>query len=473
MAKKKSDWKAEAKKLKGKVEKLRKKLERGVLPAVEERVGAAVEAVSDTAEKVAAGVKKKLNPVSPLAPKGGFPALPRIAGVEYSTVAAGVRYAGRTDVMLARLAPGTTIAGAFTRSATRAASVLDCEAKLKAKTGPKDGAAIVVNSGNANAFTGALGQASVDAVAEAAAKALGVPASRVFTSSTGVIGEPLPHDRIVAKLGELKDGLDSDGIEQAARAIMTTDTFPKGATAEIAGDGGKIHIAGIAKGSGMIAPDMATMLVYIFTDAKISQPQLQKMVSRQLGSTFNAITVDSDTSTSDALIVAATGKSRAKPITDLRSKVAKEFEAALHSVMLDLAHQVVRDGEGATKFVEVRVTGAANAADARRAALAIANSPLVKTALAGEDANWGRVVMAVGKSGAKADRDRMSIRFGEHLLAENGWRSPDYSEEAASAYMKNDELLIEVDLGMGRAAQSVWTCDLTHRYIDINADYRS
>ncbi len=473
MAKKKSDWKAEAKKLKGKVEKLRKKLERGVLPAVEERVGAAVEAVSDTAEKVAAGVKKKLNPVSPLAPKGGFPALPRIAGVEYSTVAAGVRYAGRTDVMLARLAPGTTIAGAFTRSATRAASVLDCEAKLKAKTGPKDGAAIVVNSGNANAFTGALGQASVDAVAEAAAKALGVPASRVFTSSTGVIGEPLPHDRIVAKLGELKDGLDADGIEQAARAIMTTDTFPKGATAEIAGDGGKIHIAGIAKGSGMIAPDMATMLVYIFTDAKISQPQLQKMVSRQLGSTFNAITVDSDTSTSDALIVAATGKSRAKPITDLRSKVAKEFEAALHSVMLDLAHQVVRDGEGATKFVEVRVTGAANAADARRAALAIANSPLVKTALAGEDANWGRVVMAVGKSGAKADRDRMSIRFGEHLLAENGWRSPDYSEEAASAYMKNDELLIEVDLGMGRAAQSVWTCDLTHRYIDINADYRS
>ena len=473
MAKKKSDWKAEAKKLKGKVEKLRKKLERGVLPAVEERVGAAVEVVSDTAEKVAAGVKKKLNPVSPLAPKGGFPALPRIAGVEYATVAAGVRYAGRTDVMLARLAPGTTIAGAFTRSATRAASVLDCEAKLKAKTGPKDGAAIVVNSGNANAFTGALGQASVDAVAEAAAKALGVPASRVFTSSTGVIGEPLPHDRIVAKLGELKDGLDADGIEQAARAIMTTDTFPKGATAEIAGDGGKIHIAGIAKGSGMIAPDMATMLVYIFTDAKISQPQLQKMVSRQLGSTFNAITVDSDTSTSDALIVAATGKSRAKPITDLRSKVAKEFEAALHSVMLDLAHQVVRDGEGATKFVEVRVTGAANAADARRAALAIANSPLVKTALAGEDANWGRVVMAVGKSGAKADRDRMSIRFGEHLLAENGWRSPDYSEEAASAYMKNDELLIEVDLGMGRAAQSVWTCDLTHRYIDINADYRS
>ena len=473
MAKKKSDWKAEAKKLKGKVEKLRKKLERGVLPAVEERVGAAVEVVSDTAEKVAAGVKKKLNPVSPLAPKGGFPALPRIAGVEYSTVAAGVRYAGRTDVMLARLAPGTTIAGAFTRSATRAASVLDCEAKLKAKTGPKEGAAIVVNSGNANAFTGALGQASVDAVAEAAAKALGVPASRVFTSSTGVIGEPLPHDRIVAKLGELKDGLDADGIEQAARAIMTTDTFPKGATAEIAGDGGKIHIAGIAKGSGMIAPDMATMLVYIFTDAKISQPQLQKMVSRQLGSTFNAITVDSDTSTSDALIVAATGKSRAKPITDLRSKVAKEFEAALHSVMLDLAHQVVRDGEGATKFVEVRVTGAANAADARRAALAIANSPLVKTALAGEDANWGRVVMAVGKSGAKADRDRMSIRFGEHLLAENGWRSPDYSEEAASAYMKNDELLIEVDLGMGRAAQSVWTCDLTHRYIDINADYRS
>ncbi|SPH23595.1 Arginine biosynthesis bifunctional protein ArgJ [Defluviimonas aquaemixtae] len=473
MAKNKSDWKAEARKLKGKVEKLRKKLETDILPVVEERMGAVAEAMGDAADRVVTGVKKKFNPVSPLAPKDGFPALPRIAGVDFAAAAAGVRYAGRTDVMLVRLAPGTTIAGAFTRSATRAASVLDCEAKLKAKAGERDGAAILVNSGNANAFTGAMGQTSVDAVASAVAETLGVPVTRVFTSSTGVIGEPMPHDRIVAKLDELKGALDAGGIEQAAHAIMTTDTFPKGSTAEIAGEGGRIRIAGIAKGSGMIAPDMATMLVYIFTDAAITQPHLQKMLSRHLGTTFNAITVDSDTSTSDALILAATGKARAKPITDLRSKVAKDFEAALHDVMLDLAHQVVRDGEGATKFVEVRVKGAADAADARRAALAIANSPLVKTAIAGEDANWGRVVMAVGKSGAKADRDRLSIRFGEHLLAAKGWRSPDYSEEAASAYMKNDELVIEVDLGMGRAAQSVWTCDLTHRYIDINADYRS
>ncbi len=447
----KTDWKAEAKALKKKVAKLR------------EKVG---EVVQDL-PKV-----KAPNPVSPLAPAGGFPNLPVIDGVEFAAVAAGVRYANRTDVMLVRLAPGTSIAGAFTRSSTRAACVLDCQEKLAATVPARSGAAIVVNSGNANAFTGKAGVASVKAVTGAVAKALGVPASRVFSSSTGVIGEPLPHERIVASLDQAVGALDAGGISMAARAIMTTDTFPKGASATVAGEGGPIRIAGIAKGSGMIAPDMATMLVYIFTDAKIAAPLLQKMLSRQVDDTFNAITVDSDTSTSDALIVAATGRSPAAEIT-ARSATAKPFEAALRSVMLDLAQQVIRDGEGATKFVEVRVTGAASAEDAHKVAMSIANSPLVKTAIAGQDPNWGRIVAAVGKSGAKADRDRLSIRFGDILVAEKGWRAPDYREEDGAAYMKQPELVVSVDLGLGKGAKTVWTCDLTHRYIDINADYRS
>ena len=411
--------------------------------------------------------------VSPLAPKGGFPKLPRIAGAEFAAVEAGVRYANRTDVMLVRLAPGTTVAGAFTRSSTRAACVLDCQGKLAGKPDSASGAAIIVNSGNSNAFTGKVGVASVEAVTGAVAKALGLPAARVFSSSTGVIGEPMPHDRIVAKLPDLTAALDEGALEMAARAIMTTDTFPKGAAAEIAGDGGPIRIAGIAKGSGMIAPDMATMLVYIFTDAKISAANLQKLLTRNMDATFNAITVDSDTSTSDALILAATGQSDAALITDLGSPFAGAFEAALARVMRDLAHQVVRDGEGATKFVEVRVTGAASTPDARKVGMAIANSPLVKTAIAGEDPNWGRIVMAVGKSGAIADRDTLSIWFGDLPMATKGWRSADYSEDSAAAYMKEQDILIRVDLGVGHASDTVWTCDLTHRYIDINADYRS
>ncbi len=450
-AKKAAGWKAKAKKLKSKLTKLEKRLA-AALP------------------KATSG--KKPNPVSPLAP-AAFPALPVIAGVEFAAAEAQVRYAGRTDVMLARLAPGTAIAGVFTRSSTRAACVLDCQAKLGGKVAADAGAAIIVNSGNANAFTGAAGQEAVDAVTGAVASALGMPASRVFSSSTGVIGEPLPYARITAKVPDLVASLDTTAIERAARAIMTTDTFAKGAMAEVQGEGGVIRIAGIAKGSGMIAPDMATMLVYIFTDAKISAVNLQKILSRQVDDTFNAITVDSDTSTSDALILAATGQSRAGEIADLRGKVAKDFEAALRGVMMELAHQVVRDGEGATKFVEVRVTGATDAADAHRVAMAIANSPLVKTAIAGEDANWGRVVAAIGKSGARADRDRLKISFGDMVLAENGWRAPSYDEEKASAYMEGQELVIGVDLGLGKAAKSVWTCDLTHRYIDINADYRS
>ena len=452
--KKDKDWKAEAKELRAEVKTLREQLE-------------TVKAAP------AAKPAKTAPPVSPLAPAGGFPALPVIAGAEFASAAAGVRYAGRTDVMLARLCPGTSIAGVFTRSSTRAACVHDCQAKLKMQVPEGAAAAIIVNSGNANAFTGAAGQASVDAVTSAVADALDMPASRVFSSSTGVIGEPLPHDRIVAAIDGLSGALSDAGIEKAARAIMTTDTFPKGASAEVEGAGGKIRIAGIAKGSGMIAPDMATMLVYIFTDAAIAPDVLQQMLSRHVDDTFNAITVDSDTSTSDALILAATGKAAAAPIETLTAPGAEAFEAGLRAVMEDLSKQVVRDGEGATKFVEIRVTGAVDGADAHKIAMSIANSPLVKTAIAGQDANWGRIVAAIGKSGAAADRDKLAIRFGDILVAEKGWRVPDYSEADASAYMKRQDLVISVDLGLGQGAKTVWTCDLTHRYIDINADYRS
>ena len=402
--------------------------------------------------------------VSPLAP-ASFPDLPVIDGVAFSTAAAGVKYQGRTDVMLATLSAGTVVAGAFTRSSTRSASVLDCQAKLGGASDRT--AAIVVNSGNSNAFTGKGGVVSVEAITTATAQACGAPSERVFTSSTGVIGEPLPHERITGVLDTLAKSASPEGIAEAAQAIMTTDTFPKGASASIEIDGKTVSIAGIAKGSGMIAPDMATMLVYIFTDALIGQDALQTLVSRSNAQTFNCITVDSDTSTSDSLIVAATGASG----VDVEGQDA--FADALHGVMLDLAHQVVRDGEGATKFVEVIVTGAATNADAKQHAMAIANSPLIKTAVAGEDPNWGRVVMAVGKSGAAADRDRLSIRFGDVEVAKDGWRSADYSEEAAATHMKGTDIVIGVDIGIGTGAATVWTCDLTHGYISINADYRS
>ncbi len=446
----KTDWKAEAKALKKAVRRLQG---------------------PKSGAPAAPTPAKAPTPVSPLAP-AAFPDLPQIAGVEFAAAAAGVRYANRTDVMLVRLAPGTSVAGAFTRSSTRAACIRDCQEKLAARVPAGSGAAIIVNSGNSNAFTGAAGQSAVRSITDAVAAALDLPARRVFSSSTGVIGEPLPFERITGKIPDLVANLSGSGMAGAARAIMTTDTFPKGATATVTGEGGEIRIAGIAKGSGMIAPDMATMLVYIFTDAQIAPPLLQKMLSRQIGDTFNAITVDSDTSTSDALILAATGKSRAAEIT-ARSPAAKPFEAALRSVMMDLAHQVIRDGEGATKFVEIRVTGAVSPQDAHRVAMAVANSPLVKTAIAGQDPNWGRIVAAVGKSGAEADRDRLSIRFGDIVVAEKGWRNPAYREEDGAAYMLLQDLVIGIDLGLGKASRTVWTCDLTHRYIDINADYRS
>lgn len=406
----------------------------------------------------------KIENVSPLAP-AAFPALPVIAGVRFATAAAGVKYKDRTDVMLALLDPGSAIAGAFTQSSTRAAPVLDCQEKIGKSSDV--GAAILVNSGNANAFTGSRGAASVAAITNAVAQVTGIPLDRVFTSSTGVIGEPLPHERITGVLEQLNADADAGGIEAAARAIMTTDTFAKGAQAEVSVDGKPVRIAGIAKGSGMIAPDMATMLVYIFTDARMEWTGLQALVSDINDRTFNCITVDSDTSTSDTLLVAATGAS------GVTVDGNRAFAKALESVMLDLAHQVVKDGEGATKFVEIAVTGAVSDADAKTHAMAIANSPLIKTAIAGEDPNWGRVVMAIGKSGARADRDRLSIRFGDVEVARDGWRSNDYSEEAAAAHMRCPQIEIGVDLGIGDGRATVWTCDLTHGYISINADYRS
>ena len=412
-------------------------------------------------------------PVSPLAPGGGFPDLPVIDGVRFAAAEAGVRYQGRADVMLAEIAPGAAIAGVFTRSETRAAPVLWCEDILARDRDPAQAHAIIVNSGNANAFTGKNGLAGVATTTRAVSDTLGIPQSHVFVSSTGVIGEPLPAERITAKLGDLRDGLDPARLKDAAHAIMTTDTYPKGAAAGVQVGGKPVQIAGIAKGSGMIAPDMATMLVYIFTDAAIDPSVLQLMVGELNQVTFNAITVDGDTSTSDTLLVAATGRAGNPRITSAFGAEARAFGEALHAVMLDLAHQVVRDGEGATKFVEIAVTGAQSDASAHRIGMAIANSPLVKTAIAGEDPNWGRVVMAVGKAGEPADRDRLSIRFGGIEVARDGWVSPDYREEDGAAYMKGQDLVIGVDLGVGEGRATVWTCDLTHGYITINADYRS
>jgi len=409
-------------------------------------------------------------PVSPLAP-ANFPDLPVIEGVTFATAQAGVKYKDRTDVMLALLTPGTTMTGVFTRSSTRSANVLDCQAKIE---GDSDaGAAIIVNSGNSNAFTGRAGEGSVAAICDAVAEATGLPSERVFTSSTGVIGERLPHDRITAKVAELVENQDAGNISNAANAIMTTDTFPKGATATATLDGVEVKIAGFAKGSGMIAPDMATMLCYIFTDTAISRDVLQQCLWLDNASTFNCVTVDGDTSTSDTVLVAATGKADMEPITDFADPRVRVFRNALHAVMKDLAIQIARDGEGATKLIAVAVTGAESDAAAHTVGLAIASSPLGKTAFAGEDPNWGCIVMAVGNAVEFAERDRLTIRFGCILVAEKGWVSPGYREELGAAYMRNAGLKVSVDLGVGVGAATVWTCDLTHQYITIIADYRS
>lgn len=410
-------------------------------------------------------------PVSPLAPKL-VPEIPPLDGVRFAVGAAGVRYAGRTDVMLALLDAGTTVAGVLTKSKCPSAPVDWCRDRLK---GGK-ARALLVNSGNANAFTGKTGAQAVRFSAKLAARATGAPERQIFLASTGVIGEPLDAHKFDGLLEKLVEGARPDGWQDAARAIMTTDTYPKLSTRIATIGGVETTISGIAKGAGMIAPDMATMLAFVFTDAAISAEALQALLESGAKRSFNAITVDGDTSTSDTLLLFATGaaKKRGAPkIEKASDKRLADFKRALDGVLLDLSHQVVKDGEGARKFVEVTVTGADSAKAAKRVAFSIANSPLVKTAIAGEDANWGRIVMAVGKAGEKADRDRLAIWFGGVRVAHKGLRDPDYDEAEVSRIMKRDEIVINVDLGLGKGAATVWTCDLTKDYVAINGDYRS
>jgi glutamate N-acetyltransferase/amino-acid N-acetyltransferase len=408
----------------------------------------------------------KIEKISPLAPSK-FPDIPATKGVNFSFAAAGIKYQGRNDVMLAILDPGTEIAGVFTSSSTRSFAVIDCEEKINLKDSSL-GAAIVVNSGNANVFTGSKGKISVEAITSTVSEVLNIPRSRVFSSSTGVIGEELPHNLITDALDKMVADKTKHGILEAAKTIMTTDTYPKGSVRKILTEEGEITIAGIAKGSGMIAPNMATMLVYLFTDASVKKEVLQSYLSEINEKTFNSISVDGDTSTSDTVLMAATGQSGIRI-----EKNNKIFSQGLTSLMTDLAHQVVKDGEGASKFVEINILNAKNNSDAKTHAKSIANSPLVKTAIAGEDPNWGRIVMAIGKSGAQAERDKIKIFFGDILVAENGWVASNYSEEIGAQYMKNTTIKISVDFGLGVANTTFWTCDFTSDYISINADYRS
>ena len=401
---------------------------------------------------------------SPLAP-AQFPPLAPIQGVGLATVATGLKYHGRDDLLLMQFIEGTTLAGVFTTSATASAPVLSSR-KVAAHGQIR---AILVNAGNANAFTGAKGEATVTACTTALSKSLLIPADEIATASTGVIGEPLDPESITAFFEALKAQDGKASWQDAANAIRTTDTFEKGASVTIQIAGQDVSISGIAKGSGMIAPDMATMLGFIATDAAIAQAPLQAMLSRLTTKSFNAITVDSDTSTSDSVYLAATGCS-AK--VESAEELA-QFEAALSEVMVSLATQIVRDGEGATKLITIDVTGAADDASAHRIGLAIGNSPLVKTAIAGEDANWGRIVMAVGKAGEPADRDRLAISIGGVAITHNGQRRDDYDETPVAAHMSGDEIHIQVDVGIKDGQARIWTCDLTHGYITINADYRS
>ena len=398
---------------------------------------------------------------SPLAV--ALPALPELGGVQLGAAAAGIRYKGRTDLVMITLAPGTTVAGVFTSNKCPGAPVDWCRAALAGGTAR----GVVVNAGNANVFTGARGRETTQATADAAAALLGCQPSEIFLASTGVIGEVLPHERITTALPALHASLSADGWEAAARGIMTTDTFPKASTrtAEIAGT--TVRITGFAKGSGMIAPDMATMLCFVFTDAAIPAPALQAMLANGTERSFNCTTVDSDTSTSDTVLLFATGTA---------GNTAGDhagFAKKLDEVLLDLALQVVRDGEGAQKLVRIDVAGAVDDRSAKRVAMAVANSPLVKTAIAGEDANWGRIVMAVGKAGEPADRDKLSVGVGGTWMAREGTVVPGYDEAPVVAHMKGREIDIAVDLGLGGGRATAWTCDLTHAYIDINGSYRS
>ncbi|MHB1217894.1 MAG: bifunctional glutamate N-acetyltransferase/amino-acid acetyltransferase ArgJ [Alphaproteobacteria bacterium] len=405
---------------------------------------------------------------SPLAPER-LPVLPAVPGVRLAATNCGIRYKGRTDLLLVEMAPGTTAAGVLTRSSMPSAPVQWCR---KALTKGR-ARAIVANSGNANAFTGKIGDASVARTVAAASKLLHCARPEVLAASTGVIGEPLPDEKITAALPPLRAALSADAWAEAAAAIMTTDTFPKAATATARIGGAKVTVNGIAKGSGMIAPNMGTMLAFIFTDAKLPATVLRKLLKDANDRSFNSITVDGDTSTSDTAILCATGQAKHKAVASASSALLKDFRKALDAVMQDLARQVVRDGEGAQKLIAVDVTGARSDASARVIALAIANSPLVKTAIAGEDANWGRLVMGVGKSGEPAKPERLSVRIGGVQVARRGQRVQGYDETPVTQHMKGREILLEVDIGLGRGRATVWTCDLTHGYIAINADYRS
>lgn len=409
--------------------------------------------------------------VSPLAPKS-YPTLPAIEGVRIATAEAGIRYKNRTDVLYVSLARETAVAGVFTRSKCPSAPVDWCRKNL----GKNGARALVVNSGNANAFTGRKGAEAVKMTADFAAKAAGCRASQVFIASTGVIGEPLDATRFKGVLDSCEKKAKPLAWVDAAKAIMTTDTFPKVATRTANIGGIPVTINGIAKGAGMIAPDMATMLSFIFTDAPIAAPVLQALLKKGADKSFNCVTIDSDTSTSDTLLFFATGaaaKRGAPAITLPSDRRLKEFRQELEGLLGDLAQQVARDGEGARKFVTVKVTGAKGAISAKRIAMSVANSPLVKTAVAGEDANWGRVVMAVGKAGEPAERDKLAIWFGDIRVAAKGARDPAYDEAKTTAYMRGSDITIRVDLGLGRGEATVWTCDLTKEYVEINGDYRS
>jgi glutamate N-acetyltransferase/amino-acid N-acetyltransferase len=410
--------------------------------------------------------------VSPLAVP--LPELPPLAGVRLSAAAAGIRYQGRTDVVMMEVSPNSTVAGVFTSNKCPGAPIDWCRAALK---GGK-ARLVVVNAGNANVFTGKAGRDACAATAGAAAKLAGCPARQVFIASTGVIGEVMPHEKLVAALPGLHAGLSEDNWEAAARGILTTDTFPKAATRTARIGDATVRITGFAKGSGMIAPDMATMLCFVFTDAKIPADALQTMLNKGVDASFNCTTVDSDTSTSDTVLLIATGQAKHPRIPSAdgnaaRNRMLAGFARALNDLLLDLALQVTRDGEGAQKLVKIDVTGAISAKSAKRIAMAVANSPLVKTAIAGEDANWGRIVMAVGKSGEPADRDKLSIGVGGVWMARDGAVIAGYDEAPVVAHMKGLEVEIAIDIGLGRGKATAWTCDLTHGYIDINGSYRS
>lgn len=413
----------------------------------------------------------KITAVSPFAP-AALARLPPIDGVSFATAEAGIRYKGRTDLLVAVMDAGTAAAGVLTQSKTASAPVLACRKHLK------KGAAriLVVNSGNANAFTGQRGRETVDTTVQYAADAVGANAHDVYVASTGVIGEPLDASKFAHLLADLVASTEPDMFEAAARAIMTTDTFPKLATRTAMIGDTEVTINGICKGAGMIAPDMATMLCFVFTDAAIAPDVLQDLLKAHVDTTFNCMTIDGDTSTSDTCLLFATGaaaKRGQKRVSKSNSKKLNGFSVALHDLLRDLAIQVAKDGEGLSKFVTFEVEGAKSWGAARAIALSCANSPILKTAIAGEDPNWGRVVMAVGKSGEAANRDKLAIWFGPHCVARDGERAAEYDEKTVATYMKNSDIVIRVDVGVGKAAAMVWTCDLTHGYVSINADYRS